>query len=202
MRFSEILEAIAPGNDSVISRVLDVLNAPEKGDDTTAAGTAGTAGADVSAIQDPDFNKKLQKIADALGIDKSALEQVMKRESRMDPKAVNPKSGASGLIQFMPKTAENLGTTIDAIRKMSAVEQLDYVYKYYKMVGVKPGMNAEDLYVATFMPAALGKPDSTVLGQSGAGGFSGAVYAQNAGIDRAKKGTITVADIKNFVRTA
>ena len=44
--------------------------------------------------------------------------------------------------------------------------------------------------------------DSTVLGQSGAGGFSGAVYAQNAGIDRAKKGTITVADIKNFVRTA
>lgn len=201
MRFREILEAIAPGNDSVISRVLGVLNAPEDDKDTAKAAT-GSAGADVSAIQDPDFDKKLQKVADALGIDKSALIQVMKRESRMDPKAINPKSGASGLIQFMPKTAENLGTSIDAIRKMSAVEQLDYVYKYYKMVGVKPGMNAEDLYVATFMPAALGKPDNTVLGQSGAGGFSGAVYAQNAGIDRAKKGTITVADIKNFVRTA
>lgn len=201
MRFREVIEAIAPTGDSVLSRVMGVLDAPEpEKTDTTPAGSSTTA--DVSAIQDPDFNKKLQKVADALGVDKSALVKIMTRESRMDPKAVNPKSGASGLIQFMPKTAQQLGTSVEAIRKMSAVEQLDYVYKYYKMVGVRPGMGVEDLYIATFMPAALGKSDNTVLGQSGAGGFSGAVYAQNSGMDRKGKGTITVADVKNFVRAA
>jgi peptidoglycan hydrolase-like protein with peptidoglycan-binding domain len=154
---------------------------------------------DVSAIQDPDFNAKLKKVADALGIDPSALIAVMKHESRMNPAAVNPHSGATGLIQFMPKTAQSLGTTTDALRSMSAIDQLDYVYKYYKSVGVRPGMDAGDLYVATFMPAALGRDDSHVLGQRGAEGFSGKVYAQNTVLDRNRDGTITVGDIKNSV---
>lgn len=208
MRFREVLEALTPSglaNNSVLSQVMGVLNTADSdtADTSTPAKSSSTgAGADVSAIQDPDFNKKLQKVADALGVEKSALVKIMQRESRMDPKAINPKSGASGLIQFMPKTAQNLGTSIEAIRKMSGVEQLDLVYQYYKMVGVRPGMGVEDLYMATFMPAAVGKSDDTVLGQSGAGGFSGAVYAQNAGMDRKGKGTITVADVKNFVRSA
>lgn len=159
----------------------------------------GAANIDVSTIQDPDFNKKLEKVASALGVKKEDLMAIFKQESGVNPKAVNSMSGATGLIQFMPDTARNLGTTVDELRKMDGVEQLDYVYKYFKSVGVKPGMSLGDLYMAVFMPAHVGKPDDTVLGQSGASGFSGKVYSQNRGLDRDRDGVITVADVKNSV---
>jgi len=153
---------------------------------------------DTKAIQDPDFKAKLDKVATALGVKSSDLMAVMKQESGVNPQAVNPKSNARGLIQFMPDTARRLGTTVDEIYKMDAVEQLDYVYKYFKMTGVGNG-TLGDLYMAVFMPKYVGYPDDTVLGQSGANGFSGAVYSQNAGLDRNKDGAITVADVKNAV---
>src|SRR5215203_1006885 len=41
-------------------------------------------------------------------------------------------SGATGLIQFMPSTAKALGTTVAKLAAMSPVEQLNYVWKYFK----------------------------------------------------------------------
>lgn len=155
---------------------------------------------DVSTIQDPNFDGKLQKVADQLGVKKSDLLAIMKQESGVRATAVNPMSGATGLIQFMPSTAERLGTSVQALRQMDAVEQLDYVYKYFKMVGVSPGMDVGDLYMAVFMPAHIGKPDDFVLGSNGAGGFSGKVYAQNQGLDKNRDGLITIADVKSAVQ--
>jgi hypothetical protein len=155
---------------------------------------------DVSAIQDPDFNKKLEKVAAQLGVRSSDLIAVMKQESGVKPDAVNKQSGATGLIQFMPKTAAALGTTTADLVKMTAVEQLDYVYKYFKMVGVQPGMDLGDLYMAVFMPAHIGKPDNFVLGSSGAPGFRGKVYAQNRGLDKDRNGVITISDVKSAVQ--
>lgn len=100
----------------------------------------------------------------------------------------------------MPKTAAALGTTTDELAKMTAVEQLDYVYKYFKMVGLKPGSNLQDLYMGVFMPAAMGKGPDHVLGQRGAPGFSGKVYDQNSGLDKNKDGIITVADATQTVQ--
>jgi peptidoglycan hydrolase-like protein with peptidoglycan-binding domain len=166
----------------------------DKPDNTSAANI------DTAIIQDPDFNKKLNKIADALGVSSKDLLAIMKQESGVDPKAVNKMSGATGLIQFMPDTARRLGTSVEELRTMDAVTQLDYVYKYFRMVGVKPGMGLGDLYMAVFMPAHVGKDDNFVLGQSGATGFSGKVYAQNKGLDKNKDGAITVADVKSSVQ--
>ena len=154
---------------------------------------------DTKNIQDPDFNKKLDKIAKELGVNKNDLIAIFKQESGLDHTAVNKQSGATGLIQFMPATARQLGTTTDALRKMSAVEQLDYVYMYFKMVGVKPGMKLGDLYMAVFMPKYVGADDDTVLGKSGAAGFTGKVYDQNKGLDKNRDGVITVADVKQSV---
>jgi hypothetical protein len=53
--------------------------------------------------------------------------------------------------------------------------------------------------MAVFMPKYVGYPNETVLGQNGAPGFSGKVYAQNKGLDRNKDGAITVADVKQSV---
>jgi hypothetical protein len=153
---------------------------------------------DVNAIQDPDFKKKLEKVAAALGVKSNDLLAIMKQESRVNPQARNP-SGATGLIQFMPKTAIALGTTTDELYNMDGVQQLDYVYKYFKMTGVGNG-DLGDLYMAVFMPKYVGYDDATVLGQAGASGFSGKVYAQNKGLDRNRDGAITVADVKQSVQ--
>jgi hypothetical protein len=154
---------------------------------------------DVSTIQDPDFKKKLEKIAAALGTTPNAMLAVMKQESGVNPAAVNDTSRATGLIQFMPATARMLGTTTDELGKMDGVQQLDYVYRYYKYTGVGDG-SAGDLYMATFMPKYVGYPDNHVLGQRGASGFSGKVYAQNAGLDRNRDGSITIGDVKSSVQ--
>jgi len=153
---------------------------------------------DVSTIQDPDFKTKLQKVASALGVKANDLMAIFKQESGVNPHIQNSTSGATGLIQFMPDTARRLGTTTDALKQMDGVEQLDYVYKYFKMTGVGNG-TLGDLYMAVFMPKYVGYPDDTVLGQHGAAGFSGKVYDQNKGLDRNKDGAITVADVKSSV---
>lgn len=153
---------------------------------------------DVSTIQDPDFQKKLEKVAAGLGVRSSDLLAVMKQESGVKANAVNRMSGATGLIQFMPATAQRLGTTTAELAQMDPVQQLDYVYKYFKMTGVGDG-SLGDLYMAVFMPKYVGYPPETVLGALGASGFAGKVYAQNAGLDRNKDGTITVADVKKSV---
>jgi peptidoglycan hydrolase-like protein with peptidoglycan-binding domain len=160
---------------------------------------ASLSSADTSKIQDPDFDKKLEKVANELGVKKQDLIAIMKQESGLNPAAVNKMSGATGLIQFMPKTAASLGTSTEELRSMSAVDQLDYVYKYFRSVGVRPGMELGDLYMAVFMPAAVGKPDDHILGQNGAPGFSGKVYAQNQGLDKNRDGVITVGDAKQSV---
>ena len=172
--------------------------------DVKAASSAGSI--DTKAIQDPDFNKKLDKIAGLLGVESSHLLAIMKMESRVDPSAVNKMSGATGLIQFMPDTARSLGTSVEALREMTAVEQLDYVYKYFKMVRIKPGMDLGDLYMAVFMPKFVGYPNDFVLGQDGGGKVPGTnlssdlVYKQNKGLDKNKDGSITVADVKSSVQ--
>lgn len=158
---------------------------------------------DVSTIQDPDFKVKLEKIARLLGTTSGALMAVFKQESGVNPHIKNS-IGAAGLIQFMPDTARRLGTTTDELAKMDGVEQLDYVYKYYKMTGVGDG-SVGDLYMATFMPKFVGYPDEFVLGQLGGGKVPGTnlssdlVYKQNKGLDRDRDGKITVADVKQSV---
>ena len=70
--------------------------------------------------------------------------------------------GATGLIQFMPDTAKKLGTSTEALKKMGALNQLDYVFKYHQSNAnkIKTGI---DLYTNNFFPAALGKSDNYIL---------------------------------------
>ena len=157
-----------------------------------------------AAFKEPYFMEKLKKVASNLGVSEKDLIGIMKHESGLNPRAVNPYSKATGLIQFMPKTARGLGTTIDEIYKMSATDQLDLVEKYYKNNGVKPGNDIGDLYMLTFMPAAIDKSDSFVLGNKNGGSVFGlsaaAVYNQNKGFDTNDDGIFTVGDVKNRIR--
>lgn len=111
--------------------------------------------------QEP-FDKKVKEISDKLDINPNRLMQIMNKESGLDSKAVNKDTQATGLIQFMPDTAKWLGTTVAQLKNMSNVEQLDYVYKYYEKFWNKIH-SYTDLYLATFYPVAIGKPDSYVI---------------------------------------
>lgn len=99
-------------------------------------------------------------------------------------------SGATGLIQFMPKTAIGLGTTTAALAKMTAEDQLNYVYKYFRPYRGKL-KNLGDVYMAILWPAGVGQPDSFVLWEKGS---RPTTYRQNAGLDVNKDGSITRAE--------
>ncbi len=109
------------------------------------------------------FIDKVISISDSLGIDPNWLMFIINYESAgtFSPSVTNS-IGATGLIQFLPGTAISLGTTVEALAKMTAVEQLDYVYKY--LLPYKGKMiDFYTTYLAIFYPAALGKDDSYVF---------------------------------------
>ncbi len=109
------------------------------------------------------FSAKVREVAARLGISPNWLMGVMELETAgtFDP-AITNSIGATGLIQFMPTTASELGTSTNALRSMSRVQQMEWVYKYYARYKSKIKRYA-DLYIATLFPAALGKPLNYVL---------------------------------------
>lgn len=105
-------------------------------------------------------------------------------------------SGATGLIQFMPTTATELGqyrkTTLSTatLAKMTAEDQLTWVYWYFRMQIDRHGpiTNLEDCYMAILWPSAIGKPVSAPLWDKNS---KPTTYRQNAGLDVNKDGIIT-----------
>ena len=97
-------------------------------------------------------------------------------------------SSATGLIQFMKSTAIALGTTTDALAAMTPEAQLDYVYKYLSAHSGKYA-TLSDLYMAVLYPAAIGKPENSIIFPSGS-----ANYNSNHGLDQGNKGYVTKAD--------
>ncbi|MBS9783773.1 transglycosylase SLT domain-containing protein [Candidatus Gracilibacteria bacterium] len=116
-------------------------------------------------LSDPKFMEKLSNVAKNIGASVQDLVTVMMSESGMNPQAINDKSNASGLIQFMPETAEGLGTSVSEIQQMSGLEQLDYVERYFKKNNRGHRLDSvEKLYLATFYPNALSKGDDYIIG--------------------------------------
>ena len=147
--------------DPHAKRVLDKANANDNGAKLTAG--------DIADIHDETFKEKLIKVADNLRIAPAALWKVIKFESHGNPTQDNTSkrpTQATGLIQFTPDTASGMGYTVGDIKKMSAVDQLDLVYQFYK--GIKPGSSAEQLYLKTILPAFAYKDNDFVVGKEGA----------------------------------
>lgn len=145
----------------------------------------------------PAFKSKVIKICKNLDVSPDYLMSCMAFETgeTFKPDIKNAAgSGAVGLIQFMPRTAKGLGTSIESLSKMSAVKQLDYVAKYFHK---KKGKlkTLEDVYMAILYPAAIGQPSSHTLFSKNT-----IVYEQNKGFDKDKDGKITLAEISGKVR--
>jgi hypothetical protein len=101
------------------------------------------------------------------------------------PSVKNPQSSATGLIQFIRSTAEHLGTSVEALAEMSAVDQLDYVKKYFEPYASQID-SLEDMYMAILWPRAVGENASFVLWKKGT-----RAYHVNRGLDADKDGEVT-----------
>ena len=163
------------------------------------------------------FQTKLRQIATALGVQADHLLKIMHFETAgtMDPAIRSGgNTGATGLIQFMPKIATSLGTSTEQLAQMTAEQQLDYVYQFYKANKLPPGSSLSDIYLYTYMPAVMrsGKPDTFVLGKKGAYGKKiwdvdlGKNWDRNGSFAREakrnKRNYFTVGDVRNVINRA
>lgn len=151
----------------------------------------------------------VQELATALRINNPAwLDALINFESRWNPAAYNKISGATGLIQFMPRTMKDLGlipadlaaripktgTVPEALKaecktaflaRYPTIEsQMRGPVKKY-LAQYAPYPSEQSLYMAVFYPAFRNVAPDTA--------FSASVRAQNPGID-------TVQDYVNYVR--
>lgn len=143
------------------------------------------------------FVEKVKKISTNLGIDPNWLMAIMYFETAktFSPSITNS-IGATGLIQFIPSTATSLGTSTSELRKMTAVQQLDYVEKYLKAYKGKYN-NYIDVYFAVFFPLAIGKPDDWVIQAKGISALQ--VYNSNPAFRVLKDGKIRVWEVKKVM---
>lgn len=138
------------------------------------------------------FSAKVEEVAKNINCDPNDLLALMYSESGLNPKTTASSTGAVGLIQFMPSTANDLGYTTSEIKNMTPVEQLDLVEKYFKktdyyMKGEKK--SAADLYSICFLPGRADREVLTTKGES--------YYSYNSGLDLNKDGQITKSDLNN-----
>jgi hypothetical protein len=147
----------------------------------------------INAIKaEPKFADKLRSVAQNIGVSESDLLTVMYKETAgtLDPSTTNG-IGCVGLIQFCPdaargsfKTISNKRYNLSELSQMTRDQQLDVVEAYYKSLGFrsdKPRTIA-DLYVATFYPAAIGKPNNYIIGSDNSVSFQHKLAEQNPGI--------------------
>lgn len=106
-------------------------------------------------------------------------------------------SGAVGLIQFMPRTAQALGTTTNELAEMTIEEQIDYVYKYFRSAKGKL-RTLSDVYMTILWPIAVGKSESYVLFRKDDPTHP-KLYIQNCGLDWNRDGVITKAEVSKKV---
>lgn len=147
-----------------------------------------------------DFISDLYVLSNKLNIKPEWLMEVMMTESRFRCDAVNPSTGASGLIQFMPLTATELGIDVYKIRQSNYKYQFKYIEKYIRNVKFRYGnriTNAETMYLAVFYPKALLQKDNLnhVIFYKGSKS-----YKQNSGLDHNLDGKISIKDIYDHFR--
>jgi tape measure domain-containing protein len=176
-------------NVSGASEALAVFESRLRGDGLSNGSGSGSNSGSGSGSGSGSFATKTKDIANRLGIDPQALMTIMLFESAgtLDPKiqgANVPGQGKGrGLIQFMPNTARGLGTSDDALARMSDVEQLDWVEKYFaQFKGDFGAGKLENLYAAVLAgdPKAVNASDGYTTARLGAQKMRGQYGAKAA----------------------
>lgn len=132
---------------------------------------SGNSFTSAELYQNPQFRAKVDALTKKYQLtDSTALYKVMYAESKMRAQSPKPSTGAVGLIQFVPSTAADLGTTTDIIERTDGIGQLKFVEQYLdKQPGIRGG-GIYELYSAVFFPIALPRlkdPNWIIQGKGG-----------------------------------
>lgn len=145
---------------------------------------------DTKLTEDQEFMSELNRVSDKYGRPVEEFMRVIKGESSFNPVAQHPKSKATGLFQFIPSTAEMLGTDVNSIKQMSPAEQVRLYDKYLDRFGYK-GDNA--LGIMQGAPAYANRSANTVVYRTGT-----KAWEQNPGWRDGSGGPITVASMNRY----
>lgn len=107
-------------------------------------------------------------------------------------------SGAVGLIQFMPSTCAAFGTTVARMAVLTAVEQLEYVERYF-MPWAGKLHSLGDVYGAILWPGMIAKADSWPIFRKSDPNHP-KLYVQNQGLDFNRDGEITRGEIVSRIQ--
>lgn len=151
------------------------------------------------------FIAKVIQIAKNLGINPNWLMLIMYFETAgtFSPSKWNAKKTYVGLLQFGKIAANDMGTTVTALSKMSAVKQLDYVEKYYKMwfryLKLKAVNSFVDFYLITLFPSKVNKGHHAVIESKS---IPAVAFARaNKAFKPNAAGVITVGEVNRVVLT-
>lgn len=132
---------------------------------------------------------KIRDVARRLDIDPNHIMIVFNSESagKMTTGVTNS-IGCIGLIQFCPdkgggttKTIQGVVYNLSDIGRMSYIEQIELCYKYWYPFRDKIS-DLYDLYLATFYPYAMDKPDSYKYGSQVSDAMARKIASQNPSI--------------------
>jgi hypothetical protein len=175
----------------------------------TSSGYAGTPIYNLTLSD----TKRIKKSADKFGLKPEWISNLVNFETggTFSP-AITNSIGATGLIQFLPSTATSLGTTTDALRKMTFQQQMDWVDKYLQANfnrlpsslfnkttnKITTKFTQTDLFMMIFYPVSVGNNNYQ---------FPANVVAANGGIrtplEYAKKALTSLsapfASVSNFI---
>jgi len=142
------------------------------------------------------FLGAVENASQNLGINSSDLLTAISFETvgTFRPDIKNPGSTATGLIQFLEKTAKGLGTSTAELAQMDRTQQMEYVEKYLRPFKGKM-KNLGDVYMAIHWPAGVGKDDNYVMYRKGSEN-----YDKNKGLDVSGDGTVTRGEALQRVR--
>jgi len=144
-------------------------------------------------FKDPYFKETFDRMVNKYDqVTKYELLRVIDGESSMDPTAKNPDSNASGLFQFIPKVAAELGFTPEEIRDMPASSQLKLYEKYLDNYDYDGSVSLGIMQAA---PAKRNASPDTVIYKKGS-----AAWKQNPGWRDKETGNITRASIDAYYR--
>ena len=144
----------------------------------------------------PEFLRQVEGVAQRVGAKPEELMGVMSLETMgtFRPSVANPDTHATGLIQFMPRTAQGLGTSIGELSRMTPAEQLPWVEKYLSQPAYRGQVGTlEGLYSAV-LPGRIMGPDE-VMFRPGT-----AAYNANQWLDTDGRNGISVQEAVQQVR--
>lgn len=144
--------------------------------------------------KEPGFARELLTVFKETEVpDGDKVASLISEESGFKPSAGNPNGGATGLMQWLPSTAPIVGTTVDAIRAMTGIQQVRGPIKATLKLWGKSGR--ADPPMAGW-GNHHGQPDDFVIARQGVDGNR---YEWNKVYDSDKKGFITTGDVRRAV---